>query len=95
LKLNNQKFYQRLVELGNREDYESLRRMLNLEKLTLTPEEKWKPTLLGTKVSTRRIQRLFRSLYHQAQTGNFPSHPFGIVPSLCFSNRRSRIGPRT
>ena len=71
LKLNNQKFYQRLVELGNREDYESLRRMLNLEKLTLTPEEKWKPTLLGTKVSTRRIQRLFRSLYHQAQTGNF------------------------
>src|SRR5262245_37605309 len=31
LKLNNQKLYQRLVELGNREDYESLRMMLNLE----------------------------------------------------------------
>lgn len=70
LKLNNQKLYQRLVELGDREDYESLRKMLNLEnadavRLTLTWEEKWKPSLLGTKVSLRRIQRLFRSLYQQ------------------------------
>lgn len=76
LKLNNQKLYQRLVELGNREDYESLRKMLNLEnadavRLTLTWEEKWKPSLLGTKVSLRRIQRLFRSLYQQVQTGSF------------------------
>jgi hypothetical protein len=76
LKLNNQKLYQQLVELGNRADYESLMRMLNLEnadavRLTLTLEEKWKPSLLGTKVSLRRIQRLFRSLYQQAQTGSF------------------------
>jgi hypothetical protein len=76
LKLNNQKFYRRLVELGNREDYESLGRMLNLEnadavRLTLIREEVWKPILLGTKVSIRRIQRLFRSLYQQVQTGSF------------------------
>ena len=40
-------------------------------RLTLTLEEKWKPSLLGTKVSTRRIQRLFRSLYQQVQTRRF------------------------
>jgi hypothetical protein len=75
-KLNNQKLYQRLVELGDRKDYESLRSMLNLENadtVHLAPmlEEVWKPFLLGTKVSTRRIQRLFRSLYQQVQTGCF------------------------
>lgn len=75
-KLNMQKLYKRLVELGTRKDYESLRSMLNLENtdtvhLALVLEEVWKPFLLGTKVSTRRIQRLFRSLYQQAQTGRF------------------------
>jgi hypothetical protein len=50
--------------------------MLNLENadtVHLAPmlEEVWKPFLLGTKVSTKRIQRLFRSLYQQVQTGRF------------------------
>jgi hypothetical protein len=76
VKLNNQKFYRRLVELGNRKDYESLGRMLNLGnadavELTLTLEVKWKPFLLGTEVSTRRIKRLFYSLYQQVLTGSF------------------------
>ena len=76
VKLNNQKLYWRPVELGNRKDYEALGRMLTLGnadavRLTLTLEEKWKPSLLGTKVSTRRIQRLFRSLYQQVQTRRF------------------------
>ncbi|MBI4377883.1 MAG: hypothetical protein HY578_02175 [Nitrospinae bacterium] len=76
LKLNNQKLYERLVELGNRKDYESLRSMLNLENadtVHLAPmlEKDWKPFLLGTKVSTRRIKRLFQSLYQQVQTGRF------------------------
>jgi hypothetical protein len=75
-KLNNQKLYKRLVELGNRKDYESLRSMLNLENadtVHLAPmlEEVWKPFLLGTKVSSKRIPRLFRSLYQQVQTGRF------------------------
>jgi hypothetical protein len=75
-KLNNQKLYKRLVALGDRKDYESLRSMLNLENadtVHLAPmlEEVWKPFLLGTKVSTRRIQRLFGALYQQVQTGHF------------------------
>jgi hypothetical protein len=75
-KLNNQKLYKRLVELGDRQDYESLRNMLNLENadtvhLVPTLEEVWKPYLLGTEVSTKRMQRLFRSLYQQVQTRRF------------------------
>jgi hypothetical protein len=75
-KCNTQKLYKQLVELGDRKDYELLWSMLNLENadivhLALALEEFWKPFLLGTKVSTRQIQRLFGSLYQQAQTGRF------------------------
>lgn len=68
LKLNNSKMCQRLMGLAARRDLEALRSILNLslsdEEFNVTYfGEHMKLFFLGTKRSTSRIQRLYRSLY--------------------------------